>query len=72
MGSSCDKGICMYMYVYLAIYKNAYMYSICVFVQRFLIVCILYYAIILVFILEKDISASFINNCAHQDQSAWI
>lgn len=62
MGSSCDKGICVFMYLYLAMYKNSCMYGICVFVQRFWIVCILS----LVFILEKDTSASFMNICAYQ------
>jgi len=34
--------------------------------RDFLIVCMLHYAIILVFILEKDVSASFMNICALQ------
>lgn len=62
MGSSCDKGICMHMY--LAIYIKMHICTVCVCLCRHQ-VCMLYYAAILVFIREKDF-VSFINICAHQ------
>lgn len=64
MGSTCDKGICMHTYAYLALYKNAYIY-ICVCGEIFNAVCTLL-AIISVFVLVKVIGAAFMNIRAHQ------
>lgn len=62
MGSTCDKGIGMHTYAYLALYKNAYM---CVCGEICNAVCTLL-AIMPVFVLVKDISAAFMNIRAHQ------
>lgn len=38
----------------------------CVFVERFLMLSVLHYAVIPVFVLVKDISTAFMSICAHQ------
>lgn len=69
MGSSCDKGI--YMYVYLAIYKNACMYSMCVCVEIFNSVYTLlsYYSSIYT---RKRYKCGFYEYLCSSDQPAWI